>query len=83
LVLVEWQDSFGCSADWQPVENVRAKPLVCRSVGWLAYDGKDCKVIVPHLSVAPEASQHGCGEMTIPTKAIISIKTLDRGKQCS
>jgi len=77
LVLIEWQDSFGCSTDWQPLEGVRAKPQVCKSVGWLPYDGKDCKVIVPHISSAHDnTAQQGCGDMTIPTKAIVKLKTL-------
>jgi hypothetical protein len=49
-----------------------------RSVGWLAYDGEDCKVIVPHLSVesAEGIQQQGCGDMTIPTCAVLKIKTI-------
>lgn len=81
LVLVEWMDSFGCSANWQPLdtENLSPKPILCRSVGWLAHNGKDCKVIVPHVSeVNPEeAKKQGCGDMTIPSKAIIRISTLE------
>ena len=79
LVLIEWQDSFGCSTDWQPLDGVRAAPLICKSVGWLAYDGDDCKVIVPHVSTAHNhAAQQGCGDMTIPTKAILKVQNLRR-----
>ena len=73
LVLIEWLDSFGCSSSWQDLNGCEAKPMVCHSVGWLAYDGDDCKVIVPHL--AKDANQ-GCGDMTIPTKAIRSTVDL-------
>lgn len=60
------------------MDNVSAKPLVCKSVGWLAYDGKDCKVIVPHISSLSEhAKPQGCGDMTIPTKAILRLATLN------
>jgi hypothetical protein len=81
LVLVEWVDSFGCSANWQPMnldESPSPEPILCRSVGWLAYDGKKCKVIVPHISeVDPtQSKRQGCGDMTIPTRAIISISAL-------
>jgi hypothetical protein len=83
LVLVEWLDSFGCSANWQPLnfgdlDESALEPVLCRSVGWLAYDGKKCKVIVPHISeVDPsESRRQGCGDMTIPTKAIINISPL-------
>ena len=52
LVLIGWQDSFGCSSEWQKLDGVQSpRPLLCRSVGWLLYDGKDCKVAVPHLTM--------------------------------
>ena len=78
LVLIEWLDSFGCSSDWQILESCNPKPLVCRSVGWLFYDGDDCKVIVPHVSdpANEHAPPQGCGDMTIPAKAIVEIVDL-------
>jgi hypothetical protein len=78
LVLIEWLDSFGCSADWQPLEGCLTKPLRCRSVGWLLHDGDDCKIVVPHLSNAHEnVSPQGCGDMTIPSAAIVAISDLE------
>lgn len=77
LVLVEWEDSFGCSPSWESLEGVAPTPLVCRSVGWLIYDSDGCKVIVPHLTQAhASAKPQGCGDMTIPTRAILSIHRL-------
>ena len=73
LVLIEWQDSCGCSPDWKPLEGYEAKPLLCRSVGWLLHDGDACKVIVPHVS---DSQEQGCGDMTIPTTAILKISDL-------
>lgn len=72
LVIVEWVDSFGCSSSWQELaEDCQPKPIVCRSVGWLFRNERDCKVIVPHIADVPDgAPQQGCGEMTIPTKSI-------------
>jgi len=71
LVLVEWVDSFGCSSEWVKLEgNLDHQPIVCRSVGWLYYDGEDCKVIIPHLADVPGDLQQGCGDMTIPTPSI-------------
>lgn len=82
LVLVEWVDSYGCSANWSDLENPRPRPMVCKSVGWLYHDGKDCKLIVPHVSDGdPEIPKQGCGDMTIPTSAvrkIIKLKTVGR-----
>ena len=78
LVLIEWLDSFGCSSDWQDLTDCEPKPLVCRSVGWLLYDGDDCKVVVPHISEKhnDRVQPQGCGDMTIPTKAILQISDL-------
>lgn len=77
LVLVEWLDSYGCSSDWQAIESCNPKLLSCRSVGWLAYDGDDCKVIIPHISEPlPEATSQGCGDMTIPSKAVVRMVDL-------
>lgn len=77
LVLIEWEDSFGCSSSWESIEGVDPSPLICLSAGWLVYDGADCKVIVPHLTQPHEiAKRQGCGDMTIPTRAIRSITPL-------
>ena len=50
LVLIEWVDSFGCSSSWEEIGDLSPTVSTCRSVGWLAYDGEDCKVIIPHMS---------------------------------
>jgi hypothetical protein len=79
LVLVEWIDSFGCSPNWGVIEDDPKPPTipVCQSVGWLAYDGDDCKVVVPHIADATDYSKRqGCGEMTIPSRTIIRLVDL-------
>ncbi len=77
LVLVEWVDSFGCSSSWKELdEDCQPKPVTCRSVGWLFRNGKDCKVIVPHIADVPDDTSQGCGEMAIPTKSITRIVDL-------
>jgi len=77
LVLIQWLDSYGCSSDWQDLDACYAKALICRSVGWLLHDGDDCKVIVPHITNPNNGvSRQGCGDMTIPTKAILQIDDL-------
>jgi succinate dehydrogenase/fumarate reductase flavoprotein subunit len=79
LVLIEWEDSFGCSPSWVVIGgDLAPSVMMCRSVGWLVYDGADCKVIVPHLNQAdhPNASLQGCGDMTIPSSAIKSINEI-------
>ena len=78
LVLIEWQDSLGCSTEWQPLGNCVPVVLACKSVGWLVHNGKDCKVVVPHISADrhPNAKDQGCGDMTIPSRSILSMITL-------
>ncbi len=77
-MLIEWLDSYGCSVNWQDLAECQAKPLLCRSVGWLAYDGDDCKVIVPHITHSTDngVTAQGCGDMTIPTRTVLKIADL-------
>lgn len=77
LVLIEWVDSFGCSATWETVGEIRPRALRCRSVGWLLHDGDDCKVVVPHLAEVDDDRRDGCGDMTIPSRAVVSIRDLE------
>ena len=78
LVLIEWLDSIRCSSDWQNLEDSRAAALVCRSVGWLLHDTEACKVVVPHITNTTDAgvTPQGCGDMTIPTCAVLRITDL-------
>lgn len=75
LVYIKWLDSYGCSSTWTPLHTEKVEPLYCQSVGWLMYDGDDCKTIVPHISQEShtETEQQGCGDMTIPAAAIIEL----------
>lgn len=84
LVICEWEDSSGCSSSWQFVEpDVEPELMTCKSVGWLLRKNKKCIVVVPHLSTNTViAGQQGCGDMTIPTAAIRSIKRLN-GASCA
>lgn len=84
LVYIEWLDSFGCSPEWQPLDGCKPRALICKSVGWLISDGHDCKLVVPHLTT-PHASAkpQGCGDMTIPTKAIIRMVELKEPRRKS
>ncbi len=81
LVLIEWEDSFGCSATWSPLPEPNEHPpeiMICRSVGWLLHDTSGRKTIVPHvIDEHPDAEQQGCGDMTIPISAIRRIVDLE------
>lgn len=78
-VLVCWYDAFGASPDWTPVDELDSVPLVVKSVGYLAHMDDTRVVIVPHLSdsIHPRAEHMGCGDMTIPAAAVISIHGLE------
>ena len=79
LVLIEWLDSHS-GRGWQTTETLKqaAEPLYCRSVGWLFSENKDCKVIVPHIGGEKDgdAMMQGCGDLTIPARAIIKMTVL-------
>jgi hypothetical protein len=77
LVLVEWVDSAR-SPNWALFENgERPAHVECKSVGWLLHDGADCKVVTPHVGGPAGAEPNqGCGDMTIPTRAIVRMVDL-------
>lgn len=72
LVLVEWLDSH-LTPQWT-TEAPPEQGLLCRSVGWLVYDGKDAKTVAAHMTV--EDNPQRSGQMTIPACAIIKIRRL-------
>jgi hypothetical protein len=78
LVYVEWNDSYGVSSHWEeiPKKFKPPKSIICRSVGWLVYDGNKHKVIVPHLSPVGKKKWNGCGDMAIPATAIVQLVRL-------
>ena len=76
LVYIEWEDSHGVSSDWQYVSQCQPSVVVCQSVGWLIYDGKECKVIVPHLTKSDHVKRQGCGDMTIPAASVVRMVEL-------
>ncbi len=76
LVLIEWVDSHGVSSDWQYIDECKPSVVVCQSVGWLIHDGKECKVIVPHLTKSDHVKRQGCGEMTIPAASVVKLVEL-------
>ena len=78
LMCIEWVDSYGCSSEWQRLETSDPNPLICKSVGWVIYESDTCVVIVPHMTepIADSSVPDGCGDMTIPTVAIVSRRAL-------
>ena len=78
LVIIEWIDSYGVGSEWESLDNIIDESHICISVGYLAMDGKNIKVVIPHISPANDiigAKEKGCGDMAIPACSI--IKTTD------
>lgn len=79
MVLIEWVDSHS-GRGWQNLDELerKAEPLYCRSVGWLIKETEYVKVIVPHIAGEENGDImiQGCGDMVIPTKAIVKVSLL-------
>lgn len=82
IVLIEWVDSHS-GRGWQTLGELEesTEPLYCRSVGWLIKETKQCKVLVPHIAGEKNGDivLLGCGDLTIPTKAILKVTPLKIG----
>ena len=79
LVLIEWVDSHGLVDGWNVVEqDTEPELLVCESVGWLLYDGKECKTIMPHRAghKSKDIALQGRGVLNIPQRAILKFTEL-------
>jgi hypothetical protein len=86
LVLVEWIDSHS-GKDWQPLDEIAkaARPVRCRSVGWLVSQENQTTVLVAHLAGEGDGDlrTYGCGDMAIPTGAIVRMVHLRVGRRPS
>jgi len=82
LVLIEWLDSHS-GKGWQPLQEIEqnGETVHCRSVGWLLSETGGRKVIVPHISGEKNGGTipYGCGDLSIPERAIVKMRVLQRG----
>lgn len=82
LMMVEWLDAHA-GRGWLTADQIANadEPLYCRSVGWLVAKTADCMVLVPHISgqKSGEPFMTGCGDLTIPRKAIVRSFKLKSG----
>lgn len=77
LVLIEWLDSHVAVGGWKELDGFAPEAPICRSVGWLTRDDGHSKVIVPHvIEEQKDVPLQGCGDMTIPTSAILRMVDL-------
>lgn len=78
-VFIEWEDSYGCSSDWQnlPVGGT-SETMICRSVGWILRRSRRNVTIVPHMAQNERLGvDQGCGDMVIPLAAIVRVVQLN------
>ena len=71
LVLIEWVDAVYHDL-WEPLADSDPTDMVVRSVGWLAKETPEYKLIVPH-----QQCDQVRGGITIPTQAVVKMEKLD------
>lgn len=82
MVKVTWVDSCHMACSWTPLEDVNKtpEPVICYSVGYVAYEDDNSITIAPHL-----CTQNGgfedkdvdvSGVMLIPRCSVTSIEDL-------
>ena len=71
LVLIEWIDAVYHDL-WEPIDDTDPTDMKVQSVGWLAKDTPEYKLVVPHQQCSQVR-----GGISIPTKAIVKIKKLE------
>lgn len=83
LVLIEWVDSTQPTPDWAWIDEVSWKEVaLCRSVGWLVYDGEEVKALAPNVATVCGDVQIS-GVIRIPTRAVVRITRLREGDATS
>lgn len=75
LVLIEWTNIPLCPTGWTDLDEFAPEVVLYHSVGWLARETEEYKVVVPHLAVRGWDAQ-GTAGLTIPTKSIKKISRL-------
>lgn len=77
LVVIEWVDSAQPSAAWQFLEDLDApQPILCKSIGWLVYDGDEVKALAQSIGDIAKESVQVAGVMKIPSCSIRRIRDL-------
>jgi len=77
LILVEWVDSHGC-VGWNALDTLEAKPLHCRSVGWLVKKENGMTVLASGISGEKNGDLRlfARGDIAIPDRCITRTKVL-------
>ena len=72
LVMIEWLDSRR-GEGWVRLDEFEGTVTRCRSVGWIVGRDKASVTIAGHLGEEPDQC---CGDLTIPTRAILKMTPL-------
>lgn len=73
IVLVKWEDAFGCPEGWQMLDEVERKTSFVQSVGFVAAETETTLTIVPHVGGLNRETQQAAGAITLPKRQIISV----------
>jgi len=72
LVLVEWLDSRR-GEGWVRLDELDSTVTKCRSVGWIVARDSASITLASHIGEDPEQC---CGDITIPSRAIVKTTAL-------
>ena len=71
LVLVEWIDAVYHDL-WETLDDTEPTDMTVKSVGWLAKDTPEYKLVVPHQQCSQVR-----GGISIPAKSVVKIELLE------
>ena len=74
IVLVEWEDAFGCPAGWVFEDELDMKVTKVQSVGRYIREDDNSITIAPHVSTSERRQL--AGHITIPRRQIIGIRVI-------
>jgi len=74
---VEWIDSFGCTSQWQSLEDYSPILPIMKTIGFIVYESKDLISLANSIGDDTEHTlEQANGIMNIPRKCIVKLKEL-------
>lgn len=74
MMLVEWEDTFGCPAGWEFEDEVSVSTSRILSLGWKTQESDDYLFLCPHRSRPREGRVQVAGHIAIPKRQIIAVR---------
>lgn len=78
IEIVDWVDS--CSVDAWEQADIKRKPSMCRTVGFVVFEDEDCLSLASSMAYHDGQPADCCLTMTIPKTAIRERATLMQEK---